>query len=46
MEEAVENGDVENIKHYSEQLRKSIIEYNSLRNKYHEVKGEIDGTQL
>ncbi len=46
LEEAVENGDVENIKYYSEQLRRSIMEYNSLRKRYYEVKGEIDGTQL
>ncbi len=46
LEDAVENGDVENIKYYSEQLRRSIIEYNSLRNKYHEVKGEIVETRL
>ncbi len=46
LEDAVENGDVENIKYYSEQLRRSIIEYNDLRNKYHEVKGEIVETRL
>ncbi len=46
LEEAVENGDVENIKHYSEQLRRSIIEYNDLRKKYYEVKGEIDEARI
>ena len=46
LEDAVENGDVENIKHYSEQLRRSIMEYNDLRRRYYEVKGEIDGTRL
>ncbi len=46
LEDAVENGDVENIKYYSEQLRESIIEYNDLRRRYYEVKGEIDGTRL
>ncbi len=43
LEDAVENGDVENIKYYSKQLRESIIEYNNLRNKYYEVKGGIVG---
>ena len=46
LEEAIENGDVENIKYYSEQLRKSIVEYNDLRNKHHKVKGEIIETRL
>ncbi len=46
LEDAVENGDVENIKYYSEQLRRSIIEYNNLRRRYHEVRGEIDGARL
>ena len=43
LEDAVENGDVENIKYYSEQFRRSIIEYNDLRRRYYEVKGEVDG---
>ncbi len=46
LEEAIENGDVENTKHYSEQLRKSIVEYSNLRKRYHKVKGEIDETRL
>ncbi len=46
LEEAIENGDVENIKHYPEQLRKVIIEYDNLRKRYHEVKGEIVEARL
>ena len=46
LEEAVEKGDVEYIKHYSEQLRKSIVEYDNLRKRYYEVKGEIVETRL
>ena len=46
MEDAVENGDVKNIKYYSEQLRKNIIEYDNLRKRYYEVKGEIVEARL
>ena len=46
LEEAIEKGDAERIKHYSEQLRKSIIKYNDLKKRYHKVKGEIVDTYL
>ncbi len=46
LEDMIEKEDAENIKYYSEQLRKSIIEYNNLRKKYYEVKGEIVETRL
>ncbi len=46
LEEAIEKGDAERIKYYSEQLRKNIIKHNDLRKRYHKVKGEIVETYL